>query len=232
MITPALERALISGKAQMFTHMHAGAGAGRIVVPQNCFIIVHQLTLSPFSDPLRGLDEDDFLLVDERSTNIYELYCQDAPIRNAFAVRNYLFKQKDSYGNYSVVNSPPVTFDTYLVFNKTVYIAVGINSVVNNAAIIDYSNLPATTQAPPTPTGYGSSAATRQNILLADAVTLYRPTGDDSNPGPPGVTMVENQPFPNYKTTGALNNQDVNVCTPLMTVQYCLLNEQARKDFQ
>jgi hypothetical protein len=234
MISQALERALISGKGRLVTHMHAIGQVGKIEVPKHNFIIIHQVTLYPFlASPSLDPDVD---ALDRSILNVYEFSNQDQSIRNAFMVRNSPAFYQHSQNRRYVINSQPVQFETYMVFDEDVYLQIGNYPGVNGTNDVNYGALNADSQVPPTPGGYYGDPNVLQSIVYGDNV--YKPAGTDApdplfTPSPSSVYST--QPYPTYGNGASgslLPAPDYNSNNPVANIQYVVLNEVMRKDFQ
>lgn len=233
MITRALERALISGKGRLVNHMHAIGQVGKIVVPKHNFIIIHQVTLYPFvTEQSIDLDTD---RLDEGIFSIYEFSNQDQSIRNGFIVKNSPYLYERTNQRPYIVNSQPVQYDTYMVFEEDCYIQVGKFAGVH-VPDLNYGTLLQSSQVPNPPSGYSNTPGVLTSIAQPDNV--YKPAGDDA-PDPtftPGPGLVYgSQPYPTYGTgaSGSIPPSNFyNSNNPCANIQYVVLNEVMRKDFQ
>lgn len=233
MITPLIEKELIAGRARFCTHMHSSTGASKIEIPDNNFAIVLEVIAFPFSDVSRSIKDANFDDMDQRSIHIVELTNQESG-RVGFIYRNSMVKIIDGAGKIqSMANSPQVHFNTYLVRNKSFYCQVGTYEGVMNAIGVDVGTLQPKTQLPDPVKGYGNTAGLVVDIQNADG-SFYSPCGSEGLPyAGAGVNLYYNQPFPNYSGTGTLNNKELNnIQTPVVQVNYVLLNTALLKNFQ
>jgi len=235
MITQSIEKALISGKAWLKTYVLSGSQVGKIVVPDNNFVIITSVTIQPFSNIAQGHVGLVTEQVDAVSIISVELSNQETDRVNFVASNNYYIYTAPDGANL-VRNSEPQTFDTYLVRSKNVYIQVALLPGINGrsgAAALDNSPL-SNSQLPLDTAGYAGAVITAN--IVTNLGTNYSPAGvpDSGNAIVPGVPLFFNG-LPNYRDedckiiSGAFNSNN-NI--PLVVVQYVVLNEQARKDFQ
>jgi len=237
MITQSIEKALINGRAWLKTYVLAGSQVGKIVVPDNNFIIITSITVQPFTNwggylsaPIPTCTE-----IDAVSTISVELSNQETD-RTNFVVRNNWYLYQAPSGEFTLKNSEPQTFDTYLVRSKNVYIQVGLipgansrsgPSALDTGALIN-SQIP------------GDTAGLAGQLVLRDIVTtagtIYAPAGtpDSGTSVVPGTPLFFNA-LPNFRDSDCVLDTNIfytNIASPLVVVQYVVLNEQARKDFQ
>lgn len=227
MITTNIEKCLLSGEARYKTFMLHGSAVGKIDIPANNFIIVTSITVFPFTDA----DPADESAVDQRSTHILELISQDSD-RVGYIYRNAPLKQAGKVNPYSA-NANPITYDTYLVRSKTLYISVGCHQGVNTGGGYVYGPLQALTQLNDNPTSYGSKSPVVVTMNDDAGANIYGPTGKLES-GNTNVNRV--QPFPYYNGnvgSGALlDPEGWNQRTPCVLIQYVQFNDQAKKNFQ
>lgn len=233
MITPAIERALISGKARLATFLLNTTAVGLIKVPANCFIIITDVIAHPFSSIKANMDTVTPAQCDKRGTHVIEFTNQDTG-RVGFIFRNTPIVYRDSvYELGSVGNSPAIKFDTYLVRDKDVYVQVGCVTGIAGAKSFSFVPLEPRTQNPPPPKGYGSIAPLIQQYVDESDDIYQQAEGATTIGNLPAGEQLYNQPLPNYLNSACrLEQPEQNVFSPCVTVQYVIVNEQVRKNFQ
>jgi len=232
MITQAIERALISGKGILKTHLHATSAVGKITIPANNFAIITSLTVYPFTstDNIEGLSLAE---LEALSNIVVEFATIDSP-RQGFIFRNNFARLVDPETSRTYLqNSEPITFDTYMVHSKDVYIQFGIYPGINGAAALDAGAL-FKSQIPTSGKGYGTTNVLRSISLVSPI--RYAPAGfpDSGVSVAPGIPVYV-EALPDYTAPECRLNPTItsfNSRLPLINVQYVLMNEQARKDFQ
>lgn len=238
MITPLIERELISGRARYLTHMHACTGVSKIEIPANNFAIVLDIIAWPFSDPDTTYAKANAVDLDYRGTHIVELTNQESG-RIGFIYRNTPVITSD--GDTNVIgNGQPVYFHPYLVRNKSFYCQVGTFEGPPTAIANDIGTLQANTQNPPNVKGYGGGVGGSSVLvdIQAGDGSYYSPCKEEGLPvAGAGGNLYFDQPFPYYGGVGALNikaNYDpiYNGQTPLVQVNYVLMNIELLKNFQ
>lgn len=233
MITAQIEKALISGKARLCTYMLNNTAVGKIKVPANCFIIITDITVHPFSENEEGLNQWTPQKADETGTHVIEITNQNEG-RVGFIFRNTALIYRDPvYETVSVVNSPAMHFNTYLVREKDCYVQIGTVPGIPKAKNKFTGNLDATTQDPAPPKGYGTTLQVITAIEDQNNAIYQQAEGPYNLNNLPG-TQLYDQPYPNYLDPGAQVSEKVvnNLASPCVTIQYVVVNEQVRQNFQ
>lgn len=228
MITPLLERLILSGKAQTKTYI-ASSQKNVIDVPKDHFIIIHHFSHFPF------------LPVDQREPDPNAILLQ-------LVTQMKVFSDK-SYTNYVIRNNiqrgigfdgttgeiipiwntgNPYKEDVYLVHETDVSISFSKTLRAPAAAVTAIA--PAKTPAKTAPADYGRNGFAGSIAVATEKVTgvnaAVRPLGKVTPPSAIATYNLENLEFPIDATT-ALTNADIQkgvLTYPLCIFQYLEIN--------
>ncbi len=146
MITPILERMLLTGRATKQNYVHGLSGAGFIECPQNRWLVITDIWFSNFQDQTFLEPDEIFKQLNLRSQNGQQM-------------QNYVFKNNcflDASDNDNLVDGDTIHLDVFDIFKDHVIITIS-KSVSYNAGAVDFIALdPQSNQLFP-PNGYGIS---------------------------------------------------------------------------
>jgi hypothetical protein len=196
MMTPELERLVLSNQAVVRTHNHGVGGVGTILVPPGRMIIITQIIWHPF------VDINDTVSFKDKTFDFSGSFLHTLKLRNKMA--KYAFSFRDTFRT-AFFNSPAKTIfypenckviDTYLPFTDG-NVQIGIMKFTNFYDWIVYSDTMPTPSLEPAPAeGYGTPI-TPTAFRVPQSVSYYGPV--------PPPYLPENY-FPPTKARGLGNN--------------------------
>lgn len=234
MITPRIEKALISGLAKFHTFMMGYTGVAKIIVPARHFIIITDVQIYPFTD-LEGTLENATLpgstAIDYRSTHVLDFFSGSS--RNGIIFRNNYevnrFPAQIPPGDVYIKNSEPVHFDTFFVHQQNVYLSILCKDFFGAGSSTVFKTL-VKTQLPGQPVSYGTVLQVMTENNDRDQYR-YVPTSFEEA----GATLQAsgNQPFTVSSSFSRLVNPAIlnrNFTCPLINVSYVSINEENKQD--
>jgi len=181
MITPILEKLILTGEAKVKIHNHGVSGAGTILVPDGKTIIITQIIWNPFVD-VYDSEAQQQLLFNNSDSFLHTLKLRNKQDRYAYTFRDTLkstpYITAPATGKTSNIfhAERPTVLDTFLKFNGDVQIDIK-KAVLYNNWLIDINSMPAQSNEPPMREGYGTTAmpvAQRRPVVLG---VDYNPFG-------------------------------------------------------
>lgn len=168
MITPILERLLLTGRAVKRNKVHGMSAAGVIRCPEDRFIIVTEINYFPFVDQdARGAD-----------ALFYQMN-----LKSKENNQNYVFK---NWFSSDIADVPATTangvikIDCFDIFKSDCVIGITRVSDVSIATDVQFSALNPQAQQPFPPYGYGISTPVIRRYTMDEGTMLY-PSGIDAN---------------------------------------------------
>lgn len=248
MLTPMLEKLVLSGQAEIKTHNHGVGGVGTIVVPPGKQIVITQILWHPFVDTRNSEDQERDVFFNSGAF-VHTLKLRNKGKKYAFTFRDTfrcaVFGNFNGRGPKTVFYPEAATvIDTYLPSTEG-------NFDFDIMRFNDFRNwgvysavLPATTLEPQPQEGYGTLATT-YNFNEVQNVNYYGFVTPPWNPPsyvPPTTNRVgfsnalanefeADQPLippPNqfgFPPEGAPKDSDISMF-PVVTFTYVLLNNR------
>lgn len=229
MITPRIETALINNIAQLRTHTSMFAGVTKIFIPDGHFAIITDVKVFPFNNLKGAEDLEIFSVIDAGCINIFDFWMDRAnTVRKSLIVRNnyHLNRSPILPANETyIINGDPVHFDTYMIFDRDIYITILNHAGVWNASGIRWEVLKQT-QLHNAPASYGNTVETLTELTDITG-KHYRPVGNEE------MLQVlssdqDMQPRPaadSNSQIGDPSNINRNWNLPVFWVQYVIISD-------
>lgn len=233
MITPQLEKMLITGKAKFKTFFSHLTAVSLLPVPAGQFIIITDVTINPFTD--RDIAEAfNDIQTDQRSTHGIDFFSGND--RNGFLFRNNysinLFPGGIAPADLYLVNSEPVHFNTFFVHTEDVYISLWTKMVFGGLTSGNFKPL-TKTNLPRPPVSYGDS----ENVLTDNTdftAFKYIPTSaSEAAVALAAGAPSSNQPNTIVNAASGIQNPYANLrnyFSPLYNIGYVTINETNRQN--
>jgi hypothetical protein len=172
MLTPALEKLILCGKANYNTFTIGGSQKSILNVAKDRFIIITDLTISHHLENLSIVLTDrqfDEFMIEKMLTQL--CIFSDRSF-NHFIIRNeFNFVRNDTNGNFHVLPAGQTKFDTYLIHNTD----VAFNWILSKDNLPTYGVTPAEGVGRPVPFDYGADGQRTQNIVLNNTLATITP---------------------------------------------------------
>lgn len=229
MITPILEKWLIAGKAKIRTHTHWLSAVSKIDVPTNKFIVITDITISPCVNFSNNEDTNSAVIADKNALLQVDLFSGNDERKTFYARSDYEYLTKDEIAY--IKNSPPVHFNTLLVYDKNVYVACLKPGGINNHNGFTFGFL-SNTQLPEPAISYGNNEQVLKTVNMICGMN-YAPAGVNESGAVGG--QISNQPIALIDDNSIFGNPETNLYNynyPLILLQYVIVNEQMRNELE
>lgn len=172
MITPALEKLILCGKANYNTFTIGGSEKSILNVAKDRFIIITDIVvhhhLDSFDIIFTDTNFDDFM----KSKMLTQLCIFSDRGFNHFVFRNeFNFVRNDSNGRFHVLPAGSTKFDTYLIHNTD----VALNWITSAENTPVFGVTPAESVGRPVPFDYGANGQRNQNVVLQNNLSTVTP---------------------------------------------------------
>lgn len=172
MITPALEKLILCGKANYNTFTIGGSEKSILNVAKDRFIIITDIIIHHHFDSFR-INIGDTIFDDFMKEKMLTQLCifSDRGF-NHFIIRNqFNFTRNDTNGQFHVLPAGSTKFDTYLIHNTD----VALNWITSAANTPVFGVTPAESVGRPVPFDYGANGQRTQNVVLQNNLATVTP---------------------------------------------------------
>lgn len=219
MITPLLEKLILSGNAKFMTQNIGGGGAGTIPCPDSQTIVVTSFIWNPFND----FNTNDPLRADLRTLHTLRLRADGKEV--AFNLRDTFITQGVAPDLYRMFNSPQ-QYNCFFVAKSDIQTGITVFEG-NDTWIVDFSTIPASANEPDN-NGYGFSPVLRSVQTVNRNIDILGFERDPAVIVPGGLKA--NQFLDGYGLVNRLINptadpQQRNTAYPAVTFNYVLINK-------
>jgi len=172
MITPGLEKLILSGKANYNTFCVGGSEKTILNVAKDRFIVITDITihhsLNNYEIQINDGDFDKFM----EQKMLTQLGIFSDRIFNHFVIRNeFNFVRNDTNNRFHVLPAGSTKFDTYIVHNSD----VAFNWITSCQNLPIVGTTPAQSVGRPVPFDYGAEGQRTQNITLQNDLSILTP---------------------------------------------------------
>jgi len=187
MITPILEKLILSGEAIVKVHNHGVSGVGTITVPDGKTIIITQIIWNPFID-VKDTATKNYSIFNESGSFLHTLKMRNKQDRHAYTFRDTLkstpYITDTLTGKTSNIfhAERPTVIDTFLKFNGEVQIDVSRGRDYSRWNVT-HGLLPSVSNEPTAREGYGTVDS--PVFLRGTPVTLVDFLYLTASPAPP-----------------------------------------------
>lgn len=221
MITPLLEKLILSGKAKFMTANLGGGGAGTIPCPDSQIIVVTSFIWNPFND----LDmNQESIKIDQRTLHTFRMRADGKEA--AYNIRDNFYQFTAPDGQVYLQFNSAQQYNCYFVAKSTIQTGITIFEG-NESWGVDFSLIPASANEPDN-NGYGFSPVLRSVQTVNRNIDIL---GFERDPAViiPGGFQVS-QFLDGYGTVNRVINPTLtgiqrNNCYPVVTVNYVLINQ-------
>ena len=166
MITPIVEKLLLTGRAQKKSKVHGISAVGLIRCPKDRLIIVTDFTYFLFQDSDGGAGERLF----------YQMNLKSSENEQNYVFRNYFITEVGPVAPFN----PAVRMDVFDIFKSDVHITITRCSDYSGKIDSSFTALKPQAQQQLPPNGYGISTPVVRRVTLAESTDIM-PSGIPEN---------------------------------------------------
>jgi hypothetical protein len=172
MLTPALEKLILCGKASFNTFTIGGSEKSILNVAKGTFIIITDINIQHHLDNRTILISDANFDTFMKEKMLTQLCVFSDRSFNHFVIRNeFNFVRNDANGNFHVLPAGQTKLDTYLIHNSD----VAFNWILSASNLPAFGVTPAESVGRPIPFDYGADGQRFQNIVLNNTLNILTP---------------------------------------------------------